>query len=166
VSQFVRPAKWLRQIFTQSRTEASNPSRVSNDVSLVQPYDGGGWGMQEPDSWGIRSVGAVAAAGAVVVITVPAGQIFRLLSLGASHVAGVQPSAWFNVQINGVSFPIVDRVLMNGPGRMAYWAGMKYPPVIAERHVLNFQWTAGDAATQIDSYIIGFLAPAGTVFYV
>ncbi len=94
---FVRPAAWLRQLFTQSRTESSSPSRVSPDVSLVQPYDGSGWGIQDPSQWGVSAKPGVGASGVATVLVVGENELGRLLSLGGDNEAGVNPNAWWNV---------------------------------------------------------------------
>jgi len=48
LSQFSRRARWLAQLFTPSVTpNLVNPTSLSDDVSLVQQYDGGGIGMAE-----------------------------------------------------------------------------------------------------------------------
>lgn len=48
MTQFSRRARWLNTLFPQSVAPASaDPAVRSDDVSLVQSYDGGGWGISE-----------------------------------------------------------------------------------------------------------------------
>ena len=49
MTQFSRRARWLNALFPQSVAPANpDPALRSDDVSLVQTYDGGGWGIVEP----------------------------------------------------------------------------------------------------------------------
>lgn len=48
MTQFSRRARWLDALFPQSVAPANpDPATRSDDVSLVQSYDGGGWGLAE-----------------------------------------------------------------------------------------------------------------------
>jgi len=166
MSKFVRPSAWLRQLFTQSQTEHVHPTRVSDDVSLVQPYDGGGMFLSDPSSWGTIVAGGVAAAGVVSVVTVPENQIYRILSVGAVLQAGGAPgTAWWNIVLpdSGV-FPITTNGGVSGT-LFASWGSSILLRQFIGRQILQFQWAGGDASTQIDLHVLGIFAPAGTVFY-
>lgn len=164
---FVRPAAWLRQLFTQSRTEHSNPSRVSAEVSLIQPYDGSGWGIEDPQQWAysVNTGVSAGAAGTATLVTVGENEIFRLLSLAGENLAGTDPGGWWNQVINAEQYALTTRIVMNN-GNTAYWAGERFPPVLGPGHILQFEWTGGNASTQPRLFIVGIRAPLGTVFYV
>jgi len=101
MSKFARPASWLRQLFTQSRTGFANPSILSQDVSLTAPFDGGGFPLYDPDMWGKTATSVAEAAGTTAVYTVPANQISRILALSAHKSAPERSSRCNNAQQRG-----------------------------------------------------------------
>jgi len=92
MSNFVRPAAWLRQLYTQSRTEHVHPTRVSDDVSLVGAYDGGGWGFVVPAQWIQTATSLVGVATTTTILSVPADHIVRILAASARLLAGAVPT--------------------------------------------------------------------------
>jgi len=165
LTRFSRRATWLTNFFTASQAPASPsfPDSYSRDVSLTQPYDGGGWGLQEPNGWGTSVNPAVAASGTQTVVSTNATEIFRILALAAENLAGVNPNAWWNITLpNAMSFPITFLESI-GSGKVAYWGGT-HPPIMGPSMNLEGFWSGGDGATNIRFWVLGVKVPIGTVF--
>jgi len=78
MTQFSRRARWLDSLFPQSVAPANpDPSVLSDDVSLTQSYDGGGWGIVEPTFPVERDI----PADGPVIITQPEVSIRDFLTL-------------------------------------------------------------------------------------
>jgi len=71
LSQFSRRARWLQDLFTPSvAPHRQDPSVLSDDVSLVQAYDGGGIGVVPP-SFPAQRDGEAVGAGVPLLIEAP-----------------------------------------------------------------------------------------------
>jgi len=164
VSSFVRPAAWLRQLFTQSRTESSNPSVLSNDVSLVQPYDGGGIVIPDPANLVHTVDSAVGAATGTTILTTGANEIIRVYSVAVFKLAGADGTANLLTNHTGIALTcgVSGRMVADGN-----WNAIGTPGVvIGPAHVLTGNFFGGDASSQVRWRLYGARVPVGTVFYV
>lgn len=160
--QFVRPAAWLRQLFTQSRTEHSNPARVSPDVSLTQPYDGGGWGMEDPGMWIVAKTSAVGIDTTTVIHTVGSKNICRIMAASCILAAGGKPTyvavavedpmAALGVGITPIADLVAD-VAVNLPIMI---------PIVGPTHQIVGRIEGGDALTQVHWRIYKCELPLGS----
>jgi len=164
MSRFVRPASWLRWLFTSSQTSPVNPVEVSDDVSLVQPFDGGGYPLFDPGQWGLAVASATAASGTTTVLTVPANTICRLLAASVTLNAGVAPSTYFAVVPEGGD-SIGISPLETGVLTTFHLSAELRCPILPPGAVLSGRWLGGDAATNLNWHILYVLAPIGSVFY-
>lgn len=159
MSRFARPAGWLRQIFTPSQTGQPNPDSVSNDVSLVQPYDGGGYPISDVlDMFTVNTV--VAAQANTTILTLNQDQIGRILALTAVLLAGVAPTVQF---MNQGAFGSVISANMT-PVVTEYTAVEFWCPILKPGHQLRGRHFGGDAATQVTYIVHVAVAPVGSVF--
>jgi len=171
MSSFVRPADWLRQLFTQSRTEPSNPSRVSEDVSLVQPFDGSGWGMVMPDQIVSETPNPAAASGVLLLRTTGKRNIGRILAASVELFAGVTPGhIGISMRLAG-AMGVNDEVGIAVPLTTFGGAIMKNgfnitSPIIPPDFEVLGTWAGGDAATVLIFQLALVEVPLGTVFYV
>jgi hypothetical protein len=170
LSQFSRRARWLNSLFPASvLPKISDPGVVSDDVNLVQPYDGGGYGFADSSELVTRVTGVVGASGGFVILTTSAEEIFRLISADHVTVAGGLPDVWMIVIDNeggGDSVHITQKIQAQPIGASQILPLQGGPVVIGPNMTITTQWTGGDAATQISFGIYGFRAPLGTVFHV
>ena len=170
MTQFSRRSRWLNTLFPASvRPQTTDPSSVSEDVSLVQPYDGSGYGIPNPRSWIIQNLLAAGVTGSSVMITVPEDSVYRLMGAGGFNVAasGTPRHQLFvqdliavpnlACQLAPIEIPTV------GDGNFAFDLGRAI--VIGPGHNLLMAYTAGGAGTIMKYSIYGVLAPLGTVFY-
>lgn len=169
MSQFSRRARWLNQLFPASAAPTINdPGVRSDDVSLVQPYDGSGWGVIQPTDFISRTISGIAAQGNVILRTVGANNIIRILAASYEHTAGVLPT---QVCLE-VHDPVAIRsvVISTVPATFAF-AVVENPieivcPIILPGHRIDGAWQGGDAATRGIFGLVAVEAPVGTVFYV
>jgi len=165
MSKFVRPSAWLRQLFTASRTEHVAPSTVSNDVSLVQPFDGSGWGLPDAGSWFLSVVSAAGAKVETELLVVPANTIVRLLAISASRGAGAAFNAQAQVKPQGGSpTPFTSFVAVPNTGDRR--ALQVYCPILGPGSILQGAHEGGDASSTCGFNVYYCQAPIGTVFYV
>lgn len=165
MSRFTRPAGWLRQLFTPSQTESPNPGLLSDDVSLVQPYDGGGYPTFAPGQWGVKVVSVTAATGEIPLLTTASNELARLLCLSATLVAGVAAKCTAVVDTGGPSGVIecAEEVTTPAAGQILVPLAI---PIMGPSHILSGNHSGGDAATIIHWRLYFCVAPLGSVFYV
>jgi len=159
--KFARSAKWLTHIFTPSVTPPSRyPDRFTDDVSLVQPYDGGGWGFAPPESWILVHTSAVIAGATETILTVGAEEIFRLIAASAVLEAGVAPTVVLLVQAPDAANQVgISNVIT--PNTAQNIAFSTLIPILGPTHRLQVNWDGGDAATQIRIRVYGCRLPLG-----
>lgn len=166
MTQFARPSTWLRHIFTPAQTRAPNPGLLSNDVSLNQPYDGSGWGLVPGAEFAREVTSAAGVSTTTLILTVPATEIFRILSLSMQRILGADYTLvnWF-ARAPGNNFDVALTPDMTGtsvnraPSRI-------HSPILGPGSALFCFVTGGAAASTCDIRIYGVSAPLGTVFYV
>jgi len=159
--KFARSAKWLTHLFTPSVTPPSRyPDRYSEDVSLTQPYDGGGWGIAPPEAWIANHLTAIAAAGTETILTVLEDEIFRLIGASVALEAGVAPNVMMLVQAPDAAITVgISEIVV--PNITQTRAFVTFPPVLGPTHLLQVNWDAGDAATRVRIRVYGCRLPLG-----
>lgn len=159
---FSRRARWLANLFTPSVTPTTKfPDRYSNDVSLVQPYDAGGWLLESPDNFVRQVTGVVGVSGTVPIVTVPDDSVYRLVTAAVIGLAGVMPNTFLEVLTNVNSMAISGVIVAN----TSTWVRiptpvMVFPPGL----VIRGSWDTGDAATQVVFSLYGTTVPQGVTF--
>lgn len=190
MSQFSRRARWLNQIFVPSvAPTTADPSVVSDDVSLVQTYDGGAIGIANPSFPLIRD-GAAAGAGVPLLIespevairaylspvginingdmfSLPTGLYARILAFNTNLNAGLSPTAqWETVNVptgtpgGGFQVNITKRKVVTVS--IAESRGLMFnllPPGM----MLKSHHTNGDASTQLRHQMLWIVAPVGMI---
>jgi len=171
LSQFSRRARWLNQIFRASKApQVSDPSVVSNDVSLVQPYDGSGWGFMNTGQMMINIQNSPASAQDTTdIVTMDEFTFGRILGVGVIIAAGVAPTS-IKLYLRNL-----DNNFATAIGRL--WdkpmlpTPMRNPlqiqsPILPPGLTLQGHHDGGDAATLIQYTACVIQVPVGTVFYV
>ncbi len=164
MSRFVRSASWLRFLFTPAHTKQPGPVEVSDDVSLNQPYDGGGYPLYNADQWGLETTTTVVAAFRTTILTVPNDQIARILGVSAILATGVAPDCSVEVRPrSGITIGVSEQ-LQNVAGNRFH----SFPlttPILGPGQLLLGYHENGDAATSVTWGVFYVFAPIGTVFY-
>ncbi len=166
MSRFARSADWLRQLFIPSRTGWEPPGRVAEEVSLVQPYDGGGFPIWPAGQYVLELTTAAAASGDFLVRTVALNQIMRLLSVSVRINAGVIPICSYRVTLSAGGGTVEITPKFTPPLSVEYYGLELYSPIVPQGHDLRLRWRNGDAATIVRCSILYCIAPVGSVFYV
>lgn len=162
MSRFTRSASWLRFLFTPSHTPQPGPVEVSDDVSLNQPYDGGGYPLFPSGQWRAEGAAAAGASRLQTLITVEANQICRVLAVSCNLTAGVAPDCVVVVQASGNDIVLSETAQNVG----ADFVGLDmHCPIVGPGHLVRGRHDNGDAATVIQWQIYYCLVPIGTVFY-
>lgn len=165
MTNFARPAGWLRELFTASRTEFSNPNVLSSDVSLVQPYDGGGYAV-EHTMW-YHTASSVAGISATTNIgpPIPANSIGRILACGILRTVTNNPSiANLLVLPPGGAEVAISRSHNAVTGNVSGLDGIC--PIVGPGYQIRGYHGGGSASTEVDWRILLCVVPLGTVFYV
>lgn len=163
MSGFVRPADWLRQLFTSSQTGPVNPSVVSDDVSLTQPYDGAGLYFTPGPQWFVQKDSAVGAATGTILFTCGDTQIARVLAISASMKIATLASC--QSQIRGpTGGPVATGASVSVTSNEHF--SIPSIPILGPTHQLEGRAFGGGAATVIEWRVYLVVAPLGTVFYV
>ncbi len=169
MSQFSRRARWLNTIFPQSVAPAtSDPGIRSDDVSLVQQYDAGGFIARKENCF----FGADSIAGAAIsteILTVPDDEIFRLIAGHVFTVIAATPQGAQFVVIdlddptaNVASITLLTTVPAVGGGNLSM--AVFQPIVLAPGTTLRGTHVGGDANTVTRWRAYGFPAPFGSHF--
>jgi len=163
MSKFNRPSTWLRHLFTPRQTSAANPGEVSNDVSLNQPFDGGGYPLLDPTQWASVVVSATIAVDNTELLTTGPDEIIRILAISARLNAGVAPSAFIKVGPSTGTVPCSPTIAALTAERQALISNC---PILGPSATLFGRHFGGDAATIVEWGIYMCRAPLGSVFYV
>lgn len=177
MSLFSRRAKWLNTIFPASvLPQTTDPDRVSDDVSLVQPYDGSGWGIPDLNDWAVRTaIQSAAPTGFVELRAVTPEQVFRLLHLDFTLLvdAGPAPSlklvaTVIDAEGSGDQVLVANVLLKSGsginPGESLSFRNVV--PIVGPGCTLRIEWFQNVSGTTFTFGHYGALVPVGTVFYV
>ena len=173
MTQFSRRARWLNSIFPASVVpQVQDPAVVSDDVSLVQPYDGGGIALSrgsafhrfDTTSGASGETGVIFTTGEEEVARIYAAQVFSI-ALGAaipncelviSPVLGNVACAITEVAVAPAVSDLAHEFLMKGAG------GLMVPP----EHEIQYSYEGGTAVSTLLSFTVyAVIAPIGSVFY-
>ena len=170
MTQFSRRVRWLNVLFPASKApQVRDPGSVSDDVSLVQQYDGGAWNFNNPSRWLQQEDSPVGATGDTDFFTVPEGEIYRMFSMhGFRLIAGnsnFQPQVADLTSVPNVITAIAPSISVPGGTGNAVPL-LTNPVIIPAGLTLRVQHFQGDATTQNRYSIYGCFAPAGAVFSV
>jgi len=160
--RFSRRANWLTHIFTPSvRPTSRFPDRYGDEVSLVQPYDGGGVVIPEPSTTQLQVVSATAAAATTALFTTGRDEVARLYCVHANKQAGVDMTGIL-VCNNETSLimGISPRFAIDSNSN----AIQAFATVIPPAHTVSLEYFGGDAASRATIRVMFLRAPAGTVF--
>lgn len=171
MSQFSRRARWLNVLFpASSAPRTADPGTVSDDVSLVQPYDGGAWPIPEASSWITLRDSPVGATGLTTIVTLGPDEVFRFFQMHAFNL--IDPAANFQPQaVVPGSVPLTAAALSDSRATTGI-AGTNVVPNNMNRAIvlppgmrLQVSHFGGGVATQLRYVIYGCRAPAGSVFH-
>jgi len=168
LSQFSRRARWLNALFPASKSPTTrDPAQRSDDVSLVQQYDGGAWPIPNASSWFTLTDSPVGVTGVTTILTVPDDMVYRYFGMHAFTV--IDPVARFQMRVTDPLVPLSSVSLNQQIITLAAGLGNTVP--LIDRAIvippgLQFQVAhiQGGAATQLRYATYGCLAPVGTVF--
>lgn len=168
MSLFSRRARWLNVLFPASVAPAKQaPGDLSNDVSLVQQYDGGGWIIPDRSTW-FRGpfLSPTAIAGETPLLTVSRDEVFRLFSVHVFTVVGQTAHVSLVVSPEpaqgGVVLTPEYTTAAIGIGGQAL--ELNRPIVVPPGAHLYGAHFLGNTLTIISWSLYGCLAPAGSVF--
>lgn len=168
MTQFSRAAPWLRSLFIESSSPTvKNPATRSDDVSLVQPYDGGGWPLAGRDSsaWAVTFTTNVGVTGVNTDFTLLKNEIMRILAIGIVTASGAIANSQVRVQIAGVG-----TVISISDDKKSHLTEeqplVPIAPLVGPESRLIFRHYAGSAATSIKFNLLVVRVPIGTVFYI
>lgn len=177
MSQFSRRARWLNDLFPASvLPQSKDPARVTDDVSLVQPYDGSGWGIPEGGDYAQRSpiISTVTVAFHQFFL-LESDEVFRLLAADVAWLADTTFSPDLLIFLTSIdkrgtgSQVLMARTFDNfveimNPGELEAFQELK--PIIGPSCSLRIDTLNLLVGTQFTVGIYGVRAPLGTVFYV
>lgn len=172
MSKFARPASWLRELFTSSRTEFRNPSDLSRDVSLTQPYDGSSWFLADSGMWYMEATSAAGASGHTNIGNVLGENVYaRLLAVHVRNsVVALPTRAMVNLLMpNGTDFVNISNTgnvqsswLISGD----YNSFLLQCPIIGPGMQLRGYHSGGDGTSVMVWKALFVEVPAGSVFYI
>lgn len=166
MSQFSRRARWLNVLFPASvAPQSKDPAVFSNDVSLVQPYDGGGYGLANQDWLDFLGTVTPGVFGTEIVISTGPDELYRFLAAAVTLVAGAAPICRMIIEptSTGGEQPVTDDVQPIGTTREVFDV---LTPMIPPNTNLEIDWNSGDVNSDLFVQIMGVRVPLGTVFYV
>lgn len=164
MSQFSRRARWINQLFPQSKApQVQDPGLVSDDVSLVQPYDGSGWGFALETQ---RTLALVGPNQFVDAFTVDENEVVRFITADCLWLGlGVAPTEFVAQMIDLTAlFGVNIATNVIPPSAQP----QQYPnlvPIIPPNTRVQLAAIGGDALTQVTFGWSIIRAPLGTVFY-
>lgn len=186
MSQFSRRAKWLNQLFPPSVAPVvSDPSSRSDDVSLVQQYDGGALSFAEATfpadpsplgtalaigepEIGIRDfLSVIGIVTSTDMIVLPTGLYARIFGVTVLLFAGLVPEHGFLDLRPPTGSGVGDHIalLTQDSGNFGNFrkAQLLNQDIIPPGHQVNWQQINGDAATQMRITISWCVAPVGAI---
>lgn len=138
-------------------------------MSLVQPYDGGGWAIPDPDSIAVLIQGGVQATGTVLIFPeLSRDSYIRVLSAGYRIVSGTPVFPVINLVVvgRGGIGPTVNFGRTEAPSAVNIRDSFRdTPPVVPPGYAMVGSWQNGQADTQVEFQFLLLEVPVGTVFY-
>lgn len=159
---FARISPWLRQLYTPSEGIPPDPTKLSTDVSLVAPYDGGGFPIPNPSTWLVSLITPASAAAVNTILTVGADEIFRLMSMSCRTAAGADATCRPTVEVVAPQRVALHRGLTSDANPQGFDGLLG--TIVGPGHLVQGLHTGGDVLTQIDWIVYGIRAPLGTCF--
>jgi len=139
----------------------------SDDVSLVQPYDGGGFGFQPVSGWAVRTPVLTGVTGFHQFFQLEDDEIFRVLAMDLVNVLGpggtvVVPSIIDNLDQAFIATPLQLNVGFLGVGGFESFRNLA--PIVGPGCQLRVDWVNGAVGTDFTVGVYGARAPLGTAF--
>jgi len=145
--------------------QSRDPGRVSDDVSLVQPYDGGSYGYSLLPK-NLLQTSTVGATGFVLLLQTGENEVYRLLN---AHVIGLTPTRPTRVLLNTIDRVSLNQAFLSSVHDLLaldeHSFGMNSGIVIGPNMDLRIDWVGGDGTTSLQTTCTGFMAPLGSVWY-
>lgn len=162
--KFARRAIWLTNLFTPSERPTTRfPDSYGDDVSLVQPYDGGGVPIPAREGTIFQVDSVVGTDSITNVLTTGPDQVARIYSIQGSLQAGA------NCTIVGILGNESGNFVGITP-RFTTVDTNKSPlevfaTVIPPNHTISGELFGGDVLTKVRWRVLALVVPSGTVFY-
>lgn len=166
MSQFSRRARWLNQLFPQSAApQETDPGIRSDDVSLVQPYDGGGIAFQDIGTFCRRFVIPTGITDTIDMILNDANTVFRVYALHVQQLLGTDASvAVYIMSPNGDSVYVAWQDVLQASTRAQPFDKQADFKILGPGQTLTAQTLGGGADSSFGVGVYGVSAPLGTVF--
>lgn len=171
MSQFSRRARWLNSLFPASvLPQSQDPGEISDDVSLVQNYDGGGWGFPAPDDFIVNSPILDGVTGVHIYFTLPVDEYARLVAMSLGFIGGAGATVVYPNIIDDegtgnqvfCATPLQVNQGFLGPGGFESFRNLAthVPP----GGQMRVEWINGAVGTTFTVQLYTCRAPLGTVF--
>ncbi len=170
---FQRRARWLNALFPASEKPAvQDPGDRSADVSLTQPYDGGGWGFPVEV---LRSDILTGVTDFFIFLETGEDEIFRLLFADVVLLvdAGPAPNTKMFLQVftpnlsgNLCAPRFSHSATPLNAGELIEFGGQPTAPIIGPGSQLRVDMVANVVGSTWTVGVYGCLAPLGTSFTV
>ncbi len=166
MSQFSRRARWLNQLFPQSTAPTQHdPGVRSDDVSLVQPYDGGGIGFQEPTTLIKEFEIPVGIAESIDCLVNGEDVVARIYAMGVLQVSGTDATVFMTVISGaGVAIGVAVRDLAVAATTLLPFVTISDFKILGPSCTLRANTRSGGADSLFRVQIYAAVAPLGTVF--
>ena len=163
---FSRRARWLNALFPASEIPAvTDPSTLSDDVSLVQSYDGGGMSFRERTAMFFQ-VDKTGDGVSVFVIQVPEDSLCRLYAVSVFTIVGpVSTVQLFAVEPDkNIAAMLAPEVASPAVAAGSIPFDLNRAIVLPPGSNLQGNQFGGGAGTVIRYTAYAVIAPLGTVF--
>ena len=167
MSQFSRRARWLNQIFPASVAPTTkDPGQRSDDVSLVQPYDGGGLGFQNVDTFCRRFAIPIGVSNAINCQVNDENTIMRVYAIDVVQLAGEDANVFMRVTspAGDSVYVAYDNILGVTTHPRPFVVSTDFR-ILGPGQTLAAETLGGGAASQFTVGVYGAIAPLGTTFY-
>lgn len=170
MSQFSRRSRWLNALFPASvAPQSSDPGSVSDDVSLVQPYDGSGWPIPARNTWITQILSVAGVNTSTVLLLVPPGFVYRLFAASVFNAVlptgGAQLVLRDLISVPNVAVALAAEQATGGPTHGNVHFELNTAIVVPEGLTITGEGLTQGAGSVLSWSIYGALCPAGTVFY-
>lgn len=166
MSQFSRRARWLNQLFPQSAApQISDPGVRSDDVSLVQAYDGGGIGFQEPTTLIQEFTIPIGVTAFIDCLVNSEDVVARIYAMGVRQVSGTDATVFMTVISGaGVVIGVAFRDVSVATTTRSPFITVSDFKILGPSCTLRANTLTGGADSLFAVQIYAAVAPLGTVF--